>query len=38
MYPEGPEVPLVSNDLLLPPNKGSVTPDGIGNNSLPNKI
>ena len=38
MYPEGPEVPDVSNDKLLPPNAGSVTPAEIGKNALPNKI
>lgn len=38
MYPNGPFVPNVTDDLLLPPNKGSKKPDGIDKNALPNKI
>lgn len=41
MYPDGPTVPHFVDEnvsLLLPPNKGSVTPPGIGDNALPNKI
>lgn len=40
MFPEGPNVPHfegVNVSLLLPPNKGSVTPE-IGDYALPNKI
>lgn len=38
MYPEGPEVPKnLTDDLLKPPNKGSITPD-IGYDALPNRI
>lgn len=36
MYPLGLKVPNVTNDKLLPPNKGAITPNDIGNNALPN--
>ncbi|CAK56843.1 unnamed protein product (macronuclear) [Paramecium tetraurelia] len=41
MYPEGPNVPHFVDEnaqLLLPPNKGAVTPAGIGDYALPNNI
>lgn len=38
MYPSGPDVPLVDENYLLPPNKGSVKPIDIGTSALPNKI
>ena len=37
MYPQGFEIPNVTQDKLLPPNPGSITPS-IGNYALPNKI
>lgn len=38
MYPEGPEVSKnLTDDLLLPPNYGSIKPD-IGYDALPNRI
>ncbi|CAD8150405.1 unnamed protein product [Paramecium octaurelia] len=37
MYPEGSELPNVTEDKLLPPNSGSKSPS-IGNYALPNKI
>jgi hypothetical protein len=38
MYPEGPTVPEVDDNLLLPPINGVETPKDIKNYALPNKI
>lgn len=38
MFPEGPIVPKINQDLLLPPMSDVKTPDGIENFAFPNKI
>lgn len=38
MYPEGFNVPNISDSFLLPPIKDIKTPDGLENYALPNHI